>query len=104
MNLIFGVAYHVIPRFSGHPLHSRGMAGAHFWVANAGLTLMVSGWLIRASWYGTGAAIVNLGAATSAVGAFLFIHNLWRTLGAPKAPLTSLSRERALTPSGTASP
>ena len=28
--VIFGVAYHVIPRFAGHPLHSRTIAGAHW--------------------------------------------------------------------------
>ena len=27
--VIFGVAYHVIPRFTGHPLHNPRLAGGH---------------------------------------------------------------------------
>jgi cbb3-type cytochrome oxidase subunit 1 len=27
--MIFGVAYHVIPRFTGHSLHSRRLAAVH---------------------------------------------------------------------------
>lgn len=83
--MIFGVAYHVLPRFSGNPLHSRGLARVHFWVANTGLSLLVGGWLLRATWYGHGSIIVMVGGATSAVAAFMFIYNLWRTLGPPGA-------------------
>ena len=35
--MIFGVAYHVIPRFTGHALHSRTVAGWHWWLSNVGL-------------------------------------------------------------------
>jgi hypothetical protein len=34
--MIFGVAYHVIPRFAGSPLRSRRVAMAHLWVSNIG--------------------------------------------------------------------
>ena len=40
--MIFGVAYHVIPRFTGNPLRSRSFATAHFWFANVGLALLVT--------------------------------------------------------------
>lgn len=79
--MIFGVAYHVIPRFTGNPLYRRELAMAHFWVANAGLALMVSGWIARVQWMQLGTLTVRVGASLSAVGAFLFIFNLWRTLG-----------------------
>jgi heme/copper-type cytochrome/quinol oxidase subunit 1 len=84
--MIFGVAYHVIPRFSGHPLHSRALARVHLWVANVGLALLVSGWMVRATWYSFGDTIVLAGASTSAVAAFMFIYNLWRTLGPLRTP------------------
>src|SRR6476620_5609857 len=47
--MIYGVAYHVIPRFSGHALHSRRTAVVHVWLANAGLAGMVAGFAVRAT-------------------------------------------------------
>jgi len=41
--MIYGVAYHVLPRFSGHPLYRRGLAGLHWRLANLGLATMVAG-------------------------------------------------------------
>ncbi len=35
--LIFGVGYHVLPRFAGKVLHSKRLAEIQFWAANAGL-------------------------------------------------------------------
>lgn len=83
--MIFGVAYHVLPRFSGHPLHSPRLAGLHLVVANAGLALLVGGWLVRGS-LGTGTPLVVLGALASAAGAGLFIFNIWRTLDGVAVP------------------
>jgi cytochrome c oxidase cbb3-type subunit 1 len=82
--MIFGVAYHVIPRFIGAPLWSRSAAGLHLWLANAGLALMIAGWMIRPARYTTGSGVLIAGAFLSAVGTFLFITNIWRTL-APNA-------------------
>ena len=85
--MIFGVAYHVIPRFTGHPLHWPRLAAAHVWVANAGLAGMAGGFVLRVYAFGAGTWILRAGAALSAVGAFLFIYNLWRTLDGPaRAP------------------
>lgn len=88
--MIFGVAYHVMPRFSGNPLHSRRLAAWHLWVANLGLAMLVGGWIGRV-WVPQGATLVlRAGAALSAIGACLFIHNIWRTLGA--APRTATQK------------
>jgi cytochrome c oxidase cbb3-type subunit 1 len=84
--MIFGVAYHVIPRFSGSPLHSPRLATLHLWVANAGLALMVGGWIGRVWWRAVGEGALHLGAVASAVGAALFIFNIWRTLDAAAVP------------------
>jgi hypothetical protein len=83
--MIFGVAYHVLPRFTGNPLHSRALAMVHWWVANGGLALMVAGWVARAHWYALGTLLLGAGALLGAAGAFLFIHNIWRTLGPARA-------------------
>jgi hypothetical protein len=81
--MIFGVAYHVLPRFSGAPLRSRTAANAHFWLANAGLAAMVAGWLLRATAPDLSRLGLALGGVASAAGAFLFIGNIWLTLGTP---------------------
>lgn len=84
--MIFGVAYHVIPRFSGNPLHDRRLGPVHLWAANAGLLLLVSGWFVRVRAAAGGDALLRAGALVSAVGVGLFIYNLWRTLGPVRSP------------------
>jgi heme/copper-type cytochrome/quinol oxidase subunit 1 len=76
---IFGVAYHVIPRFTGHPLHSHRMAEVHWWASNSGLVILVFGFLLL-PWLPDARWAVEVGAVLAAAGAFLFIYNLWRTL------------------------
>lgn len=90
--MIFGVAYHVIPRFSGSPLRSARLAGIHVWLANAGLALMVTGWIARAHANGSWRIALVSGGALSALGASLFIYNIWRTLDAAQRPFAGFRR------------
>jgi cbb3-type cytochrome oxidase subunit 1 len=92
--MIFGVAYHVLPRFAGTPLRSRGAARAHFWLANAGLALMLGGWIARVTWPAPGGIALMVGAMFSAAGAFLFSGNIWLTIG--RKPSISPAAARAL--------
>lgn len=78
--MIFGVAYHVIPRFTGHPLHSRRLAGAHWWIANAGLLLFVSGFAASVNGFASAVPLLAVGGAASALGAYAFVYNVWRTI------------------------
>ena len=80
--MLFGVAYHVIPRFTGHPLHSRRLAVAQWWAANAGLALFVTGFaLLPHMAFGTTArAVVATGGALTAAAAYIFVYNIWRTI------------------------
>lgn len=89
--MIFGVAYHVIPRFVGAPLRSRSSGKLHLVVANAGLAAMVGGFLLRGNVPEAAQVILGAGGVLSAAGAFLFIGNLWVTLDAA-------SRENVLRP------
>ena len=84
--MIFGVAYHVIPRFSGAALRSERLAHAHVWIANGGLALMVAGWIARAHVLVIWRPVLVTGGILSATGAFLFIYNIWRTLDAAPRP------------------
>ncbi|HST58669.1 MAG TPA: cbb3-type cytochrome c oxidase subunit I [Longimicrobium sp.] len=93
--MIFGVAYHVIPRFTGRPLHRPRAAALHLWVANAGLAGMVSGFILRIYRWEPGMILLGTGALLSAAGAALFIYNIWRTLDVPAprpAVLPTLAR------------
>jgi hypothetical protein len=80
--MIFGVAYHVIPRFFGSPLRSRAMATTHLYIANAGLFGMVVGWTLRGHGFAMATPVLHTGTLLSLIGAGLFIVNLWRTMDA----------------------
>ncbi len=43
--LIYGMAYHMMPRFSGQPLRRPRLAEAQSWLAIAGVALASVGWL-----------------------------------------------------------
>jgi cbb3-type cytochrome oxidase subunit 1 len=82
--MIFGVAYHVIPRFTGHPLHSRYFAKLHWWSANAGLALFSAGLAAQAQAGRLAPALLGVGGTLSSAGAFVFIYNIWRTIDGPR--------------------
>lgn len=85
--MIAGVAYHVMPRFAATPLHSARLAGWHFILANGGLILLASGFIVRNHATVTGAWLLGIGGTLSAAGAYALAFNLWRTLdGAAVAP------------------
>jgi cbb3-type cytochrome oxidase subunit 1 len=99
--VIFGVAYHVIPRFTGHPLHSRHMAVAHWWSSTAGLGVLVTGFMLAPHLPTASRWLLGLGSSLAAVGAFLFIYNLWRTLdGSGPKPRRDDARGKRLPVSG----
>ena len=80
--MIYGVAYHVIPRFTGSPLFSRRAAGWHWWISNVGLALMVAGFIVRVSSAGLGTPLLAAGGTLSAIGAYTFAFVIWRTIDA----------------------
>ena len=83
--MIYGVAYHVIPRFAGAALHSRRAAAWHWWASNAGLALMVIGFVVRARGAAVGTPVLAFGGSLSALGAYTFAYVLWRTMDASAA-------------------
>jgi cbb3-type cytochrome oxidase subunit 1 len=101
--MIFGVAYHVVPRFVGHPLYRRTLAGWHWWISNAGLALMVTGFVLRAARPSAGTIVLAAGGSLSTLGAYLFAFLVWRTLDgaetrrtpAPAVAAVSLQTRRA---------
>jgi cbb3-type cytochrome oxidase subunit 1 len=83
--MIYGVAYHVIPRFTGHALHSRRAAGVHWWMSNVGLALMATGFALQANGSALAAPVLAVGGTSSAAGAYTFAYVLWRTIDGARA-------------------
>ena len=74
--MIYGVALHVLPRFANRPLHWERLANAQFWVANAGLILIVAGWLVY--WK----PLLMIGGALAWLAMLAFAYNIIRSVSA----------------------
>jgi cytochrome c oxidase cbb3-type subunit 1 len=80
--MIFGVGYQMLPRFFGHPIHSRALAEAHIWLANLGLAGLVAGFFLAPRIGAPGMTVTAIGGAVWAIGALGFVYNMWRTFDA----------------------
>ena len=81
--MIYGVAYHVIPRFAGFPLHRPEWAQRHWWISTAGLVLMACGFVVRVQAPTHGTIALSAGGVLSAAGAYTFVYLIWRTIDGP---------------------
>jgi cytochrome c oxidase cbb3-type subunit 1 len=80
--MIFGVGYQMLPRFFGHPIHSRSFAVAHIWLANLGLALLVLGFFLAPHMGPRSVPVTAGGGGLWAIGAYGFVYNMWRTFDA----------------------
>ncbi|HJW88404.1 MAG TPA: cbb3-type cytochrome c oxidase subunit I [Dehalococcoidia bacterium] len=82
--MIFGVAYHVLPRFRGRPLYSERLAWWQFWLANIGL-LGLTLFMALDTYLAPGPYRPLAGAfgAVLALSFYLFIYVMARTLLEP---------------------
>ena len=90
--MIYGVAYHVIPRFAGLPLHNTRLPVWHWWASNVGLAGIVAGFALRVSGRsppGISAAVLATGGSLAALGAYMFVYNVWRTLSGTPVPVST---------------
>lgn len=81
--MIFGVAYHILPRFSASPLYSDKLANAQFYLAHIGLIGMAVGFVMR-SYVNAGGIFLIVFSIIEAVSVVMFAFNMLMTL--PKAP------------------
>jgi cbb3-type cytochrome oxidase subunit 1 len=70
--LIYGMAYHLFPRFAARPLASARLAWAQGWLAMAGVALAAIGWLAGALEWPLPRALLIGGGAVEWVAAALF--------------------------------
>ena len=79
--LIFGIAYHILPRFRGRPLHSESLAWWQFWLANIGLAgLLISMTVSVYQPLDSLRYIQGAFGALLALSMYLFAYNMLRTL------------------------
>ena len=79
--MIYGVGYHVLPRFSGRPLRYPTMGEVQFWLANIGLVGMLTFYTVGL--YGPSRAFQGLSVLFGAVEVLsiaLFFYNMMATL------------------------
>lgn len=72
--MVYGIALHVLPRFSGRPLWSERLANLQLYLANLGLWVMAAGWL------GYWNLLVGLGGLLSWAAIGLFTANVLLTV------------------------
>ena len=74
--MIFGVGYHILPRFSGTPLAYPKLGNLQFYIANIGLVGLVCFRPIH--------PVAEIFASLQVVSVGLFVFNIWMSLIAPK--------------------
>lgn len=99
--MIYGVSLHVVPRFFGQPIVYRRLAGAQFWLAQAGLLLLAPGFALRVTGATAATPLIVAGALLSATAAYFYVVNLWVTINAsPMQAARSRGRAVPLAPQG----
>lgn len=86
--MIYGVGYHILPRFMGRPVYSARLGNAQVWLANVTLIGLSISWILEASQGGIWHDVVVLFGIGQGVSIFLFVFNLWMSM-------VPLSNERA---------
>ena len=87
MFLIFGVAYHILPRFRGRPLYSEPLAWWQLWLANIGLVgllIFMTIAVYQTQPYLTYLAVIF--GIVLVISIYLFVYNMLRTLAPPVKP------------------
>ena len=79
--MIYGVGYHILPKFSGQHIYSPMIMKVQFWLSNAGLIGMGVSWpLVARGSEGTAETILILTAAMSLLAVVLFAFNILKTV------------------------
>ena len=82
--MIYGVGYHILPRFMGRPVYSHRLGNVQAWLANITLLGLSTSWMIEASQGGIWHVLSILFGFGQGVAVFMFVFNLWKSM-APEA-------------------
>ena len=78
--MIYGVGYHILPKFSGKLIYSSRIMHQQFWFANAGLIGMASSWPFVTGDAPVFGNILIISSALTIIAIILFAFNLLKTL------------------------
>jgi len=79
--MIYGVGYHILPRFMGRPLYSNKIGEAQFYLANISLVAMLVFYTLNVyDPSGVYRLLTVVSGAVQAVTIFLFFYNMLMTL------------------------
>jgi cbb3-type cytochrome oxidase subunit 1 len=79
--MIYGVGYHILPRFMGRPVYSVSLGNVQFWLANIGLVVMLLFYTLNVYRPSQGYLVMTvLGGVMQGVSIFLFFYNMLRTM------------------------
>lgn len=79
--MIYGVGYHILPRFMGRPLYSQKLGDLQFWAANGGLVAMLVFYTLNVYQPSGGYVAVTVAAGILELASvLLFFYNMLRTM------------------------
>ncbi len=80
--MVYGVGYHILPRFSGKHIYSPTLVRVQFWLANAGLIGMTAGWsfVVRDKLVFLFNPLLITAAVFSMIAGIMFAVNILKTL------------------------
>src|SRR3990172_12245702 len=77
--MIYGVGYHILPRFMGRPVYSHRVGNVQVWLANSTLIGLSLSWILEAVAGGIWHYLAVLFAIGQGIAIYLFIYNLWKS-------------------------
>jgi len=78
--MVYGVGYHILPRFMGRPVYSHRLGNIQVWFANISLVGLSISWILEVSLGGIWHTLALLFGLGQGVAIFLFIVNLWKSM------------------------
>ncbi len=83
--MVYGVGYHILPRFMGRPVYSHRLGNLQVWLANISLIGLSMSWIFEATIGGVWHTLAILFALVHGVSIFFFIINLWMSMSPMKS-------------------
>lgn len=78
--MIYGVGYHILPRFMGRPVYSARLGYLQVWLSNITLIGLSISWILEATAGGIWFWMAFIFGVGQGVSVFLFIINLWKSM------------------------
>jgi len=78
--MIYGVGYHILPRFMGRPAYSHRLGNIQAWLANITLVGLSTSWALEASQGEIWHSLAILFGIGQVISVFFFIVNLWMSM------------------------